>query len=246
MNPIKQGAVILVGGGDTPGEVPQTLLRLAGGAKARIVILAHTQADVGRGAQRSAAFFKEQGAENLAAPDTLNPDALAELLSEAQGVWIPGGDQNRFMARLGGSSAFLSAMRGVLTRGGVVGGTSAGASLMGALMPTGDQSPDGDLRVGACQLAPALNLLPNVIVDQHFLKRQRLSRLLCAVLENPHLTGVGVDEGAWAIVQGDMLRVQRGQVVVIRARTKPHRHENLLGARSLQLQVLLPQDMTRL
>lgn len=246
MNPIKQGTVILVGGGNTPPEAPQTLLRLAGGAKARIVILAHAQENVGQGAQRSAAFFQQQGAQNLIAPDTLNPDALAELLNEAQGVWIPGGDQNRFMARLGESSAFLSAMRSVLTRGGVVGGTSAGASLMGTQMPTGNQSPEGELRTGACQLAPALNLLPNAIVDQHFLKRQRLPRLLCAILENPHLTGIGVDEDAWAVVQGNTLRVQRGQVVVIRARTKPHRHENLLGARDLQLQVLLPQDTTRL
>ncbi|MEN3001785.1 MAG: cyanophycinase [Armatimonadota bacterium] len=243
---MKQGAVILVGGGDTPPEVPRTLLELAGGVQARVVILAHAQADVGRGAQRSATFFQEHGAQNIVAPDTLDPDTLAELLNAAQGVWIPGGDQNRFMARLGASAAFLGALRGVLRRGGVVGGTSAGASLMGTLMPTGKQSPEGELRVGGCSLAPALNLLPNTIVDQHFLKRGRLLRLIGAVLENPLLTGVGVDEGAWAVVQGNTLRVQRGQVVVIRARAKPHRHENLLGIRDLRLQILLPLDTTRL
>ncbi|MCS7065340.1 MAG: cyanophycinase, partial [Fimbriimonadales bacterium] len=178
---MKQGVIILVGGGGTSSEVPRTLLQLAGGVKARVVILAHAQADVGRGAQHSAAFFQEHGAQNIVAPDTLDPNALADLLNEAQGVWIPGGNQNRFMARLGGSPVFVSALRDVLKRGGVVGGTSAGASLMGALMPTGNQSPEGELRVGGCQLAPALNLLPNTIVDQHFLKRGRLPRLLCAV-----------------------------------------------------------------
>jgi cyanophycinase len=211
-----------------------------------VVILAHTQADVGRGAQRSAAFFQEQGAQNVVAPDTLNPDTLAELLHEAQGVWIPGGDQNRFMERLGNSTAFLKAMQAVLQRGGVVGGTSAGASLMGAQMPTGGESPTGDLRVGACRLAPALNLLPYTIVDQHFLKRQRLPRLLCAVLENPQCVGIGVDEGAWGIVQEGSLRVQHGQVVILRARTKPHRQEELLGTHEMQLQVLLPRDTVRL
>lgn len=243
---MKHGTVILVGGGDTPPEVPRTLLELAGGAQARVVILAHAQADVGRGAQRSAAFFQEHGAQNIVAPDTLNPDTLAELLNAAQGVWIPGGDQNRFMARLGDSAAFLGALRGVLRRGGVVGGTSAGASLMGTLMPTGNRLPEGVLRVGGCSLAPALNLLPNTIVDQHFLRRGRLPRLLCAVLENPSLIGVGVDEGAWAVVQGNTLHVRRGQVVILCARAKPHRHENLLGVRDLRLQILLPHDTTRL
>jgi cyanophycinase len=242
---MKRGVVILVGGGETPPEVPQTILRLSGGADARVVILAHTQQEVGRGAERSAAFFREQGAQNVAAPDTLQPDALAALLHEAQAVWIPGGDQNRFMARLGSSPLFLNALRAVLTRGGVVGGTSAGASLMGEKMPTGNQSAEGELRIGAVELAPALNLLPSTLVDQHFLKRGRLPRLICAVLENPHLIGIGIDENAWAIVQGNTLRVQQGQVVMLRARAKPHRHESLLGTRHLEMQILLPGDQVK-
>jgi len=243
---MKRGTVILVGGGETPPEVPQAMLRLSGGADARVVILAHTQQEVGRGAERSAAFFREQGARNVIAPDTMQPDALAELLREAQGVWIPGGDQNRFMARLGSSPLFLNALRAVLTRGGVVGGTSAGASLMGEKMPTGNQSAEGELRTGAVELAPALNLLPSTLIDQHFLKRGRLPRLLCAILEHPHLVGIGVDENAWAIVQGNAVLVERGQVVMLRSRVKPHRHETLLGTRHLQMQILLPGDRVKL
>jgi cyanophycinase len=243
---MKRGTVILVGGGETPPEVPQAMLRMSGGDEARVVILAHAQPDVGRGAQRSAAFFREQGAQNVVAPDTLQPDALAELLQEAQGVWIPGGDQNRFMARLGGSPHLLNALRAVLKRGGVVGGTSAGASLMGEKMPTGNQSAGGELRIGAVELAPALNLLPSAIIDQHFLKRGRLPRLLCAILEHPHLIGIGVDENAWAIVQGNTVLVERGQVVMLRSRAKPHRHETLLGTRHLQIQILLPGDRVKL
>ncbi len=240
------GAVILAGGGGTPDEVPQLILRLAGGAHARVVILAHTQEAVGRGARRSAEFFAENGAQNVLTPDTQDPEELAGLLREARAVWIPGGDQNRFMERLGGSEAFLKAIREVATRGGVVGGTSAGASLMGARMPTGNHSPDGDLKPNASPTAPALGLIPNAIVDQHFLKRQRLPRLLCAVLENPALIGIGVDEDAWALVQGKRLTVHRAQAAIIRARAKTQQRNGLLGNRDVQIQLLLPNEQAEL
>jgi cyanophycinase len=237
-----KGAVILAGGGETTPEIPQTLLKLAGGANARIVILAHGQQDVAQGGRRSAEFFAENGAQNVVAPDTLDAGELTALVQAARGVWIPGGDQNRFMERFGASSALLQAIRGVVERGGVVGGTSAGASLMGARMPTGDHSPEGDLKVGASPIVPAIGVLPNTLVDQHFLKRQRLPRLLCALLENPNLTGIGVDEDGWAMVQGKKLTVQRAQVVIARVRAKPRQHEQLLGSREIRLQVLLPAE----
>ena len=240
-----KGAVILAGGGSTPPEVPQTMLRLAGGANARIVILAHTQADVARGGQRTVAFFTENGAQNVVAPDTLDAGELVALVQSARGVCIPGGDQNRFMERLGSATALLEAIRGVVARGGVVGGTSAGASLIGARMPTGDHAPDGDLKVGASPTAPAIGVLPNAIVDQHFLKRQRLPRLLCALLEHPSLVGIGVDEEAWALVQKGKLTAYRAQVVIARVRQKPCRHERMLGSRDIRLHILLPNETAR-
>lgn len=241
-----KGTVILAGGGETPPEIPQTLLKLAGGPNARIVILAHGQHDVARGGRRSAEFFAENGALNVVAPDTLDADEITALVQTAQGVWLPGGDQNRFMERIGASSALLQAIRRVVARGGVVGGTSAGASLMGTHMPTGNHAPEGDLKVGASPTAPAIGVLPNTLVDQHFLKRQRLPRLLCALLENPHLTGIGVDEDGWAIVQGKKLTVQRAQVVVAHVRAKPRQHEQRLGSHEVRLRVLLPTETTLL
>ncbi len=246
MRRVARGSVLLVGGGTTPPEVPQALIRLAGGASAPLVVLAHTQQEVASGAKRSGDFLIAQGAQQVYTPDTLDPDALAELLDQVRGVWIPGGDQNRLMQRLGHSERFLKAFRGVLERGGVVGGTSAGASLMGGLMPTGEQSPSGELRAGATGLASALGALPRCIVDQHFLKRQRLQRLLCALLEHPDYVGIGVDEQAWAIVQGETLTVQAGQVVIAQVSGGTHRHQGLLGTRGLTLQVLLPHDRVKL
>lgn len=240
------GSIILVGGGDTPNEVVQTILRLAGGSQARVVILAHTQRDVAQGGRRSAEFFAKNGAQKVIAPDTQDAEELAGLLSEARAVWIPGGNQNRMMERLGTSEVFRKALRQVAARGGVVGGTSAGASLMGSHMPTGDLPSSGNLTSGSSPVVPALGLIPDAVVDQHFLKRQRLPRLLCAVLEHPTLVGIGVDEGAWAMVQDKRLTVHRAQVVIVRARAQTQIREGLLGNRDVQIQVLLPKEQVAL
>ncbi|MCX7992492.1 MAG: hypothetical protein N2651_02355, partial [Fimbriimonadales bacterium] len=110
----------------------------------------------------------------------------------------------------------------------------------------GDHSPEGDLKVGASPTAPALGILPNALGDQHFLKRQRLPRLLCALLEHPHLTGIGVDEDAWALVRGKQITVYQAQVVTVKVRSKPRQMEQLLGSRDVQLRVLLPGEETTL
>ncbi|GIV14262.1 MAG: hypothetical protein KatS3mg021_2544 [Fimbriimonadales bacterium] len=113
-------------------------------------------------------------------------------------------------------------------------------------MPTGEQSSEKPLTKGGCTLAPALGLLPNAIVDQHFLKRHRLLRLLCALMENPTLIGIGVDENGWALVQNRTLKVQAGQVVVAQVQGKTRQHKELLGAEAIRLQVLLPGERRRL
>ncbi len=239
-----EGALILAGGGEAPPEIPQTIVRIA--QSAPIVVLAHTQQAIGEGAQRSAEFLRQHGAQKVYAPDTTDPEILLPLLKEARAVWIPGGDQNRFMERLGSHKLLIQAIREVYERGGVVGGTSAGASLMGALMPTGEQSSEMPLTRGGCTLAPALGLLPKAIVDQHFLKRQRVLRLLCALIENPHLVGIGIDENGWALVQNRTLSVQAGQVVVMQVQGKVRQHNQLLGADAIRLQVRLPGERRRL
>ena len=237
-----QGIVLLAGGGATLPETVRAFIRFAGGLDARIVILAHTQSDIREAGERSVSLFEQQGARNVIAPDSMQAETLASHLHEASGVWIPGGDQNRFIRLLGHSSAFRQAIQGVLRRGGVVGGTSAGASLMGRWMPTGERNADGTVQRGAFSLAAGLNLLPNTIVDQHFIRRNRWARLLCAVLEHPDCVGIGLDEGAWAVVQANQLRVYKGQVVVLRAATAPREKERLMGCRDLRMSLLLEGD----
>jgi cyanophycinase len=247
------GAVLLAGGGETPREAILQFIQLAGGADAQIVILAHTQEDPSAGGERSAEMFRGLGARKVAVVSSIQPERVQAALHEARGVWIPGGDQNRFMQAFPEHSGVPQAIRDVVHRGGVAGGTSAGASLMGDLMPTGAQTRSRILSAGGCPVTKGLGLLPKAIVDQHFIARNRLLRLLAATLDNPGYIGIGLDEGAWALIRANRLQTHRGQVILIRAGRVSRRHERdsqeedvLLGSDRVMLQVLLAGQSARL
>jgi cyanophycinase len=235
-------SVLLIGGGKTPVAAVRAFIKAAGGSEARIVVLAQTEENAREGAPLSAAQFREQGATSVEAPVDLPVAQVLALLEQARGVWIPGGDQNRFMTAFPESSGVPAAIRAVYRRGGVVGGTSAGASLLGDLMPTGAKSDSADLQEGGCPVQAALRVLPDTIIDQHFLVRNRLPRLLTAVLEHPRCRGIGLDEGAWATLKNNILKVGQGQVILLQV-VKPVRHQGkLLGTAGMTLKVLLPDE----
>ena len=165
------------------------------------------------------------------------------LLEKASAVWIPGGNQNRFM-ELFAKTPVPDAIRAVYQRGGAVGGTSAGASLMGGWMPTGTGDME-KLTQDVIETAPGLGLLPGVVVDSHFLVRQRPQRLLDMALSHPERTGLGIDENGWVEIDGEAgkLTVRERQVVVMRVMSPAHRDSrNRLGAADIRLSVLLPSD----
>jgi len=99
--------------------------------------------------------------------------------------------------------------------GAIVGGTSAGAAIMSAAMITGEADLQS-ITAGKTEIADGLGLWPEVIVDQHFLKRQRMNRLISAVLDRRTLVGVGIDESTAVIVHGASFDViGKSSVVVI-------------------------------
>jgi cyanophycinase len=100
----------------------------------------------------------------------------------------------------------------------VVGGTSAGAAALSKVMLTGDADLES-LSSGKTVTIDGLGLLTQVIVDQHFVRRQRQNRLMSLVLDMPTLVGLGIDEATAAIVDGDTVSVLgRSAVVMIDAR----------------------------
>ena len=144
--------------------------------------------------------------------------ANVALLHGAAGVFFTGGDQLRITSQIGDTPVYRG-IRDIYDRGGIICGTSAGASVMTETMLV---SGDGDAshRIGgALQLAPGLGLLPNVIVDQHFAERGRIGRLLGAVAQNPRMVGIGIDEDTAVVVQRGRLRVLgSGAVYVVDGR----------------------------
>src|SRR4051812_21751975 len=90
------GSVLLVGGGTTPPTVTRAMIAAAGGPDAPIVVLAQTEENAVEGAPESDALFRGQGAAHVEAPVGVPTAQVLALLEKARGVWIPGGDQNRF------------------------------------------------------------------------------------------------------------------------------------------------------
>lgn len=131
--------------------------------------------------------------------------AKLELLDDADGVFFSGGDQLRITSQVG-DTPIEQKVRALFRRGGLIAGTSAGATAMSETMLVRGTSAETH-RIGDLHMAPGLGLIRNVIIDQHFAERGRFGRLLGAVAHNPRVLGLGVDEDTCAIVDGDNLRV---------------------------------------
>ncbi len=212
-----RGHLVIAGGGRTPLELCARVLELAGGFEVGIVVLPQASGREDRGAG-SADMWRELGATDVVNLDGVEPDRAAERIAAAELIWIPGDGQTRFMEAWAGTPV-PAAIRGAYRRGAVVGGTSAGAAAMSAVMITGKADLES-IRAGQTVVAEGLGLWPDVIVDQHFLARRRGNRLIAAVLDRPHLVGIGIDEGTGVIVSpaGTLEVAGTSAVLVVDAR----------------------------
>lgn len=132
-------------------------------------------------------------------------DEKLGVFDDAAGVFFSGGDQLRITSQLGGT-AIEAKVRALFERGGLIAGTSAGASAMSDPMLVRGTSSETH-RIGDLHMAPGLGLIRNVVIDQHFAERGRFGRLLGAVAHNPQVLGIGVDEDTAAIFEGGRFRV---------------------------------------
>ena len=142
-----------------------------------------------------------------------DPDKLA-LFDGAAGVFFTGGDQLRISSQIG-DTPIEARIREILNKGGVVAGTSAGASMMSTTMLVRGTSQES-YRIGDLHMAPGLGLVRDMIIDQHFAERGRIGRLLGAVAHNPRVLGVGIDEDTAVILEkGRMKVIGRAAVYVV-------------------------------
>jgi cyanophycinase len=134
--------------------------------------------------------------------DETSKDPRLDMLAGAKAVFFTGGDQLKITTRLGGT-ALSELIEEIYRQGGIIGGTSAGATALGEMMLVG--SPGGGINkvFDALHMTPGLGLAKNMIIDQHFSERGRIRRLLGAVAQNPRMLGVGIDEDTAVVVESD-------------------------------------------
>ncbi|HEV8581412.1 MAG TPA: cyanophycinase [Thermoanaerobaculia bacterium] len=204
------GLLIAIGGAEDKTRervILRYFLEAAGGADASIVVLA-TASEVPETGDRYADLFLALRAENVEVlkietrEDAVEAGPEAhDLLEYATGLFITGGSQLKLSSALGGTEIATTVQRRH-SAGMVVAGTSAGAALLSEHMIALGESGSTPRR-RLVHLAKGLGLAPDLIIDQHFRRRDRLGRLLTALSYNPAPLGVGIDEDTAAIISGD-------------------------------------------
>lgn len=214
-----RGHLLVVGGNGTTDDILERAVATAGGAAGLIVIFPQAS-ELPETGRESAAMWTKAGMGRAVVASVADADgvsAAVKAVEEASFIWFPGGDQVRLVKALE-STPIPEAIRARYQAGALVGGTSAGAAVMSGRMITGEADLKA-ITAGRTELKPGFGLWPEVIVDQHFLKRQRNNRLISAVLDHPALVGVGIDETTAVFVSGASFEVLgQNSVVVIDAR----------------------------
>jgi cyanophycinase len=217
-----KGTLVAIGGNEDKTDdmviLRRTLEAVRGEAKNAIVVAAASREPV-EASRPYLRAFEDLGLEHVRPLDLQSRREVEEertlrRLREADVVYFTGGDQLRLADALRGSEA-LSILRQRYQSGAVIAGTSAGAAAMSATMiARGD--PEEGLSKGNVELDEGLGLIPNVIVDTHFIQRGRFSRLLEAVAHHPELLGIGIAEDtAFVLREGRYLEVVGSDNVIV-------------------------------
>jgi cyanophycinase len=211
------GSLVIVGGAMSSVEIRQRFVELAGGPDALIVVVPAAGGEEEYGQNyRGLRMWRDVGATNLYVLHTrdrsvADSEEFVQPLKEAGGVWFVGGRQWRIADSYLGTRT-EEEFWGVLERGGVVGGTSAGASIQGSYLVRGDTNGNtvmmGDHEEG-------LGFLKNTAIDQHVLVRNRQFDLIELIEAKPELLGIGLDENTAIVVQGDEFEVMGESYVLI-------------------------------
>ena len=204
------GSLVVVGGGQVGPEIVRRFLELAGGPNAPIVLIPTAVGDSLYTQDCACArILRDAGATNvtvLHAYERAQADAEAFVapLRRATAVWFPGGRQWRLADAYLGTRTERE-LHALLARGGVIGGTSAGASIQASYLMRG--APEGNTIAMAPGHEVGFGFLRNVAVDQHVLVRERLGDLPMVLAAHAELLGIGIDEGTAIVVQRDTFAV---------------------------------------
>ena len=217
-----RGPLMAIGGAEDKLDdkvILSSFAHLAGGKKARIVIVP-TASSIENAGLRYKAIFLGMGVEGaevvyIQSREEANEDGRIEELRDATGIFLTGGNQLRLSSLIGGTR-FEECVRRRNQEGAVIAGTSAGASILSAHMVAGGAGGTVPKQRMA-QMVAGFGLISNLIIDQHFRQRDRIGRLLALVATNPGLLGIGIDEDTAAIfdAHGHLEVIGRHSVTIV-------------------------------
>ena len=217
---LEKGSLVIVGGGGTTPAIMNAFIEKAGGKDALIVVIP-TAAEDGPG---DAGYLKKFGMTNVKVLFALdrklaNDPSFSEALTKAGGVWFGGGRQWRFVDAFEGTLV-EKRCHTLLARGGVIGGSSAGASIQSEYMPRGH--PLGNTVMAAEGYERGFGFLPGCAVDQHFFARKRTADMTGLMKDYPQYLGIGIDEATAIVVTGSIAEVMgKSKVGFYDTRKKP-------------------------
>lgn len=254
---LTKAAVLVIGGAEDKvhgRQILNTFFNRAGATDAQIAIIPCASREPSVIGNRYRSIFEEMGAKAIEILDirdreqSENPD-WKDYLEQCTGVFMTGGDQLRLCGLLADTPIMervrVRAQLGEIT----LAGTSAGAAVMGEHMIAGGGSGESPNR-SLVDLATGLNIIPDVIVDQHFHNRNRMARLMSAIATHPDKLGIGIDEDTCALFEdsGIFQVIGKGTVTVIDPGHVSYTNQSDVGTtdplsiHNLRVHILSPGD----
>jgi cyanophycinase len=214
----ERGALVIVGGGRVGAEILTRIFDLAGGRDAPLVVIPTAGgADAYPDDWSGLKMFKDFGATNITLLHTTDrkiadSEAFVRPITTARAVWFPGGRQWRLVDSYLHTRTQREVER-VLERGGVVGGSSAGASILASYMVRGAREDNYIMMAPGYE--EGFGLIKGVAIDQHMLTRNRQDDLEAVVAKHPDVLGIGLDESTAIVVRGQQFEVTGASKVAI-------------------------------
>ena len=209
---VENGTLIIVGGGGMPQNLMKQFIDFAGGPeKAKLVYVPCSEADFLPDEQRTVKMWQKMGVKNAAFIHTKDrhkansDEEFMAPLKDATGIWFGGGRQWNMADSYYGTQTH-KLMKEVLKRGGVVGGSSAGASIQARYLARATPIQNFDIMAPGYERG-GLGFISGLAIDQHFSERKRQKDMTQLVNKYPQLLGIGLDEATAIIVQKSKAKI---------------------------------------
>ena len=213
----EKGSLVIVGGGGMAEDVLERFMELAGNSKARIVVVptASGQSDYTQNLPL-AELFRKKGAAKVTVLHTndreeANSDEFVAPLKQATAVWFSGGRQWRLVDSYADTKSEKYFWE-VLNRDGVIGGSSAGATIQGSYLARGD-TKNNQIMMGDHE--KGFGFIKNIAIDQHVIARNRHFDMFDILKKRPELLGLSIDEKTAIVVQGNTFEVVGPSYVIL-------------------------------